>query len=74
MIFGGTWYCYETVGVEATAASIKDNACGAALGGDSGPVKITETREYGFMHNVLWNIGFASYVGLYRKNGATYVW
>ncbi|KAH7701202.1 hypothetical protein AAVH_31669, partial [Aphelenchoides avenae] len=50
MIFRGTWYCYEEIDEFATAASVKDNKCNAVLGSGSGPVKITEAREYGFMH------------------------
>jgi hypothetical protein len=63
MIFGGSWYCYGPLNVSSEpdkAAVIKDNKCEASLGSGSAPLKITETREYGFVYD-MWT--WAQYTG-----------
>lgn len=76
MIFGGTWFCYTGVEfdpnapISAVSVWMKTNVCEAAVGSGSGPVKITEAREYAYEW---WTRG-GSFLGLYRHNETTFVW
>lgn len=76
MIFGGKWYCYEVLDVTASPALIKDNQCEAVLGSGYAPIKISETREYGYLYD--WVRLHLKYdfvhLGMVLQSGSTYAW
>ncbi|KAH7705783.1 hypothetical protein AAVH_27005 [Aphelenchoides avenae] len=73
---GTTWFCYGPLNVSAETdkpAVIKNNACGASLGGAFAPVKIEEPREYGYLYDI-WTFqqyNHHIYLGLYTTNYTT---